>query len=135
MNEDLDGEIDDVEITWELIREPRNQADLQRREWWHKDPELFEAVLQVFFVHDPIKICQHRAGVVEYSLEVNTILPRLVEAEFVTDVTRVIEEEFGRRFGPNKIDRIRMNPQIADQVWTTFQASGRRLGGISGGDE
>ena len=83
-------------IQWETIRDEQNQKDLARREYWHLQPELFEAILEILFRYDPIKICNHTAGASEYSAEVNTILPRLENAKSVEDVHKIIYEEFVR---------------------------------------
>src|SRR5512141_433421 len=34
-------------IQWESIKDERNQKDLALREYWHLQPELFEAVLKI----------------------------------------------------------------------------------------
>ena len=81
-------------IPWKSIKDPRNQQDLARREYWHLQPERFEAVLKILFQHDPIGICNHDTGASQYSIVVNTILPRLENMDSVEDVRKVIYEEF-----------------------------------------
>jgi len=104
-------------ILWESRLHPKNQADLQRREWWHKDPQLFEIVLLALFTHDPIRICHHDAGTVEYSLETNTILPRILSAASESEVTNVVKEEFGRWFGRTADAGMDKCARAATEIW------------------
>ena len=104
-------------ILWESRLQPKNQADLQLREWWHKEPQLFEVVLLALFTHDPIRICQHDAGTVEYSLETNAILPRILSAASESEVATVVKEEFGRWFGRTADGGMDKCARAATEIW------------------
>ena len=104
-------------ILWESRLQPKNQADLQRREWWRKEPQLFEVVLLALFTHDPIGICQHGAGTVEYSLETNTILPRVLSAASESEVATIVKEEFGRWFGRSADAGMEKCARAATEIW------------------
>jgi len=108
-------------IQWETISDERNQKDLARREYWHLQPELFEAVLKVLFQHDPIGICNHDTGASQYSIEVDTILPRLERALSVEDVHKIVHEEFVYWFNATGERSASKYEAIAKEVWELIQ--------------
>ena len=108
-------------IQWETIRNERNQKELALRECWHLQPELFEAILKILFQHDPIRICNHEAGASQYSIEVNTILPRLERALSVEDVHKIVHEEFVRWFNATGERAANKYEAIAKEVWNLLQ--------------
>ena len=112
-------------IQWETIKDERNQKTLRRREYWHRQPELFEAILKILFQHDPIGICNHDAGTSEYSAEVNTILPRLEYVKSVEDVYKIIYEEFVRWFNATGERRANKYKPIAKEIWELIQEKKR----------
>jgi hypothetical protein len=108
-------------IQWETIENEQNQIALARREYWHLQPEMFEAILKILFLHDPIGICDHDTGSSEYSSEVNSILPRLENANSVEDVHKIIYEEFVRWFNTTGERSAIKYEAIAKEIWELLQ--------------
>lgn len=76
---------------------------------------LYSGLLGIFFRHDPIGI-NFDENVHEYSPEVETILPRLDEAQDVDALATLIHEEFDQWFSGVAGPRERYLP-IAREVW------------------
>ncbi len=58
----------------------------------------------------------------EYEPEVGTILPRLKEAQSITDVQRIVHEEFGVWFGePGDIENYKVVAQEIWAAWSSFK--------------
>jgi hypothetical protein len=104
-------------IQWGTIKDERNQKDLALREYWHLQPTLFEAILKILFQHDPIGICNHDTGASQYSVEVNTILPRLEKASSVEDVHKIVYEEFVYWFNATGERSANKYGAIAKEIW------------------
>jgi hypothetical protein len=118
--------LDEPPILWESIKSPQNQTSLSHREWWHKDPLLFETILRILFTHDPIHICDHELGASEYACEVNTILPRVLNATSQVEVRQIVFEEFRKWFGPSvERDSSPYDP-IATDIWEFLKDQGKR---------
>jgi hypothetical protein len=81
---------------------------------------LYFELLGIFFRHDPAGI-DLDDNVDEYSPEVETVLPRLGEADGVESLTSVLHEEFAFWFSGDPGPRERYLP-IAREVWERFQA-------------
>lgn len=108
-------------VQWETIRGKRNQKDLVLREYWHLQPDLFEAILKILFQYDPIGICDHDTRASQYSMEVNTILPRLKKALSVEDVHKIIYEEFIYWFNATGERNANKYEAIANEIWKLLQ--------------
>jgi hypothetical protein len=81
---------------------------------------LYFELLEIFFRHDPMGInLDDNAD--EYSPEVETILPRLKEADGVDVLADVLHEEFDLWFSGGAGPRERYLP-IAREVWERLQA-------------
>lgn len=107
----------DPEYTWADLDSERNQNSLARRSAWHTYRELFEAILKILYEYDLIKITDHVGGPSEYGAEVNTILPRLLDAQSEDDVWKIIYEEFVRWFDNSSIKNCYWFDLIARDVW------------------
>ena len=59
----------------------------------------------------------------EYEPEVRTILPRLPDCNSLSEVRQVVEEEFGRWFGPGETSPQTLD-QVAQAVWAAWSARG-----------
>jgi len=108
-------------VQWETIKDERNQKDLARREYWQLQPEMFEAILKILFHHDPIGICDHDTGASQYSIEVNTILPRLKNALSAKDVHQIVHEEFVDWFNATGERSASKYEAIAKEIWELCQ--------------
>jgi hypothetical protein len=108
-------------ISWDTIASESNQGELARRQAWHTNRELYEAVLKILFSHDPIGICFHDAGATEYCPEVDTILPRLKVVRSESDVRTIIGEEFTRWFGKAANHATLKFDPIASEIWALLQ--------------
>jgi hypothetical protein len=64
----------------------------------NKYGDLFEQVSAILFKHDIMRV-NLGENTVEYDLEVGTILPKLLGAKGVHDVTLIIFQEFSKWFG------------------------------------
>lgn len=80
---------------------------------------LYFDLLGIFFRHDPLGI-NFGNNVDEYSPEVETVLPRLNEAESVDVLATVLHEEFDHWFSGVAGPRERYLP-IAREVWERLQ--------------
>ena len=78
-----------------------NQRRLERRPLWSKDSQRYEAVLEILFRHDPLRICmaENPKRETEYANELDTILPCLSVSLPVDEIQQVVYEEFVRWFG------------------------------------
>lgn len=105
----------DRDCLWENISSPKNQSNLMRHDSWQMHPLLFESILRILYDYDPMGIPDHHESPTEYSIEVDTILPRLEEANSEDDVWRVVYKEFVRWFGDTARRRMfRFDPIAAE---------------------
>lgn len=87
---------------------------------------LFSKVESILFKHDPIGIAYIGHPLVvdnpdEYAPEVETILPRLHEAQSESDLTAIIHEEFTNWFGSETAGDKEAYRLIAIDVWDAWQ--------------
>ncbi len=83
--------------------------------------ELYEQLAEIFFRHDPVGI-DLETHLDEYKPEVAAVLPRLLTAKGVPDVTTILFEEFSRRFGESA-GRLEYYEELAADVWAAWQQS------------
>ena len=84
--------------------------------------ELFDAVAEILFRHDPIGI-NFEENTDEYYPEARTILPRLKSCRSSEDVMTAVHEEFQRWFDPDIAGRREIYAKIADEVWAVWHNS------------
>ena len=84
--------------------------------------ELFDAVAEILFRHDPIGI-NFEDNSDEYYPEARTILPRLKDCASPQDVVTVIHEEFNSWFDSDTAGPRERYVDIADEVWTLWRKS------------
>jgi hypothetical protein len=101
----------------------QTKAEIQaeRRRLKAEYGELFDAVAEILFRHDPIDI-NFEVNTDEYHPEVGTILPRLKTCASQQDVATVIHEEFHRWFDGMEGPRERYT-EIAEEVWALWLKS------------
>ena len=99
--------------TREEIQEERRQL---RAEYSH----LFDDVQALLFRHDPVGI-NFETNTDEYDPEIGTILPRLRSCTCVTDVGRVVHEEFTRWFDADIAGPREHYSVIASEIWELWQ--------------
>jgi hypothetical protein len=78
---------------------------------------LVAAVERAINDADPIGLIEGGAPADEYSPEIGTIVPRLVNAQNVDDVTAVLHEEFLRWFGDDTAGPRQAYEPPARQIW------------------
>jgi hypothetical protein len=66
---------------------------------------------------DPIGLLEGGAPADEYSPEIGTIVPRLLNAQSVDEVTAVLHEEFLRWFGDDTAGPRQAYEALARQIW------------------
>ncbi len=86
--------------------------------------DLFSEVEQILFKHDPMGIAFSDSDSVadnadEYALEVETILPRLDFGQDVSDVRKIVYEEFHKWFGDAGEEA--KYQQISVDIWQAWQ--------------
>lgn len=89
-----------------------------RKQLKEKYRELYSEVEAILFKHDLMGI-NFEDNTDEYSLEVDTILPRLQEAKNKENVALIIYEEFNRWFDED-LAKDKNNPKymaMATEVW------------------
>ena len=87
-----------------MVRETRYQA-------------VVAAVEHAINEADPIGLLEGGAPADEYSPEIGTIVPRLVNAQSVDEVTAVLHEEFLRWFGGDTAGSRQAYEAPARQIW------------------
>lgn len=99
-----------------------NQSDRPERRRVGPDEggRLYYELLGIFLRHDPIGI-NFDENVDEYSPEVETVLPRLDEAQDVESLATLLHEEFHQWFSGGAGPRDRYLP-IARDIWQRVQA-------------
>jgi len=107
-----------MESDRDIIR--RERAALRQRYG-----DLFDVVARILFDADPIDI-NYETNTDEYEPEVGTILPRLIEASTVEDVSRIVHEEFVHWFGADEADAVKNYQSVATRIWGAWQAFNRR---------
>ena len=78
---------------------------------------LVEAVERAINDADPIGLLEGGAPADEYSPEIGTIVPRVVNAQSVDEVTAVLHEEFLRWFGDDTAGPRQGYEVPARQIW------------------
>lgn len=110
---------------WEEISTEKNQAELARHEAWHKHRGFFQAVLKIVYEYDPIGIII--SGIEglqsEYATVVNTMLPRLLNANSESEVWKIVYEEFVRWFDSSAKWRCYWFDSIAYDIWEILPQS------------
>ena len=100
----------------------RDELLKENKQCRERYPRIYDELLALLFRHDPIGI-NFETNFDEYSPEVRTILPRLVDSNSTNDVLRVVYEEFTDWFG-DAGPRQRyeeMAPEIWE-LWRRYQA-------------
>ena len=82
--------------------------------------ELFSAVSEILFRHDPIGI-NFGGNTDEYDPEAGTILPRLRPEHSVEDVTAIVREEFRRWFGAECVRGEGQYAAIAEEILNAYK--------------
>jgi hypothetical protein len=82
--------------------------------------KLFDAVAEILWRHDPIRICDE-ANPDEYEPEVETILPRLKTCRSAADVLTVVYQEFARWFGADTAGPEDVYREAAEEIWDVWQ--------------
>lgn len=96
----------------ERFKRDRSARDAVR----HDQPQLFAAVSEAMFRHDPIGInFGHNTD--EYDAEAGTVIPRLTECKSVFDVEGVLHEEFINWFGVETARSRAVYSPLAAEVW------------------
>jgi hypothetical protein len=110
--------------------ESREEIREARRRLKERYRGLYDELLDIFFRHDPMQL-GYETNRDEYDPEVMAILPRLERSATVSEVERIIREEFIRLFTSeddnNDIDALRLDA-VAAEVWRTYQAYLHRPG-------
>ena len=78
---------------------------------------LVAAVKAAVDTADPIGLLRFGAPSDEYDPEVVTIVPRVVKAEDISHVRRIVHEEFGRCFGVDTAGPIERYETPAREIW------------------
>ena len=84
--------------------------------------ELFDAVAEILFRHDPVGI-NFEDNTDEYYPETRTILPRLKSCASSQDVVTVIHEEFTQWFDEDTAGPRERYVDIGDEVWNLWRKS------------
>jgi hypothetical protein len=79
-----------------------------------------EAVERAINEADPIGLLESGAPADEYSPEIGTIVPKVVDAQSVDEITAVLHEEFVRWFGDDTAGRRQVYEAPARQIWRTL---------------
>lgn len=110
---------------------PKNEKDQQfnktgeqirqeRRKLKAKYGELFDAVSEILFRHDPIGInFEHNTD--EYEAEVGTILPRLDNCDSISNARKMIHQEFVRWFDLDTAGPEDRYEELTQEVWAAWQ--------------
>jgi hypothetical protein len=94
----------------------REQILEERRQLKAAYADLFDAITEILFRHDPIGI-NFEVNTDEYEAEARTILPRLRTCKSPADVTAVVHEEFSRWFSPEIAGSNESYSEIAAEIW------------------
>ena len=81
---------------------------------------LFDTIAEILFRLDPIGV-NFEDNPDEYHPETGTILPRLKDCADVTDVQKVVHEEFVRWFGVGTVGPEATYQPVAAEVWRAWQ--------------
>jgi hypothetical protein len=92
--------------------------EAQRREVMHR--RLYDRVMETLRSHDPLGLAAARPD--EYTPEVNTILPRLADADSEPVVRRIVYEEFVRWRTQAVAGVEERYTGVARDVWSAVQA-------------
>ena len=111
----------------------REQIQEERRKLNAEYGELFDAVSALLFRHDPIGIAFDNENTDECDPETGTILPRLGKCESISDVQRVVHEEFVRWFDTGDAGPDERYGLIASEIWELLRSRGNRRpdGGVA----
>ena len=91
--------------------------DAQRREVMHR--RLYDRVMEALQAHDPLGLATARPS--EYTPEVNTIVPRLADADSEQTVRQIVHEEFIRWRTPAIAGDADRYDGAARAVWEAVQ--------------
>jgi hypothetical protein len=102
-----------------IVTMPRTREEIleERRRLKTEYGELFDTVSALLFRHDPIGIAFDNENSDEYDPEAGTILPRLRNCESVSDVQRVLHDEFVRWFDAGNAGPEERYALIASEIW------------------
>jgi hypothetical protein len=105
-------------------------SDQERNDLRQQYPIMYDAVMEVLFRHDPMRIKEpfRRAGLEdvfevpmdEYEPETQTILPRLEEAHSALELRKIVHEEFIRWFDPHLAKEEENYTQVAEAIWSLY---------------
>ena len=84
-----------------------------------QQPELFKAVSDLMFKHDPIEI-NFETNADEYDPEAGTVISRLPAANNETDVLDIIHQEFIVWFGEDTAGSRDRYVKLANDVWSLW---------------
>jgi len=102
------------------------RRDLERHSQRCLNPVLFDAIALLLAHHDPVHIAteDNPNRRVEYSLEANTILPRLTPGMSVSEVQAIVQDEFATWFSPEIAARYDFGPLASDvhELISTFHS-------------
>lgn len=89
--------------------------------------DLFDAVAEILFRHDPVGI-NFEGNTDEYYPEARTILPRLKYCRSSEDVMTAVHDEFQRWFDPDIAGPRENYGKIANEVWAVWDNSRMQSG-------
>jgi hypothetical protein len=92
--------------------------EAQRREVMHR--RLYDRLMTALRTHDPLGLAGARPD--EYTPEVNTILPRLADAQSEPAVRRIVHEEFVRWRTASVAGPEERYTDVARAVWVAVEA-------------
>lgn len=76
-----------------------------------------EALIHLFYNHDPQGLCKMGAPFDEYVPEIETILPRIGEAKSSDDLAKIIYQEFVAWFGEFGSGTVEDYRPLAMDLW------------------
>ena len=102
------------------ILEKVNRDRIARENVRRQDPELFAAISNAMFQHDPIGISS-TTNTDEYDPETGTVIPRLASCTSADDVAIVLHEEFVKWFGESTAGDRGRYFDLANDIWSLWQ--------------
>ena len=87
---------------------------------------LYSGLRSILLRHDPINLMFDGTPKDEYDPEVSTILPRLRHAGSVSDVRRLVHEEFVHWFDMPTAGPESAYEAIATDIWALLQGTAKR---------
>jgi len=104
----------------------RDQILEERRQLKAEYGQLFNAVSELLFRHDPMGIAFDNENSDEYDPETGTILPRLRDCQSAGDVQRIVHEQFVRWFDAGTAGPEESYAVIASEIWELFVSRSNR---------